>query len=54
MLGILKDYASKKTELLKLEATEKTALSLGTTTYIVLAAITLLFFIIVIKLRRAV
>ncbi|MBS1571637.1 MAG: phage holin family protein [Bacteroidetes bacterium] len=46
MLGILKDYASKKTELLKLEATEKTALSLGTTTYIVLAAITLLFFII--------
>ncbi|MBS1550138.1 MAG: phage holin family protein [Bacteroidetes bacterium] len=46
MLDLLKDYASKKAELLKLEATEKTAITAGTTTYLVIAAIVLLFFIV--------
>ena len=46
MLDLLKDYASKKTELFKLEATEKTALTAGTTAFIVIAAVVLLFFFI--------
>lgn len=46
MLDLLKDYASKKAKLLKLEATEKTAITAGTTTYLVIAAIVLLFFIV--------
>ncbi|WP_124643088.1 MULTISPECIES: phage holin family protein [Amniculibacterium] len=46
MLDVLKDYAHKKAELLKLEATEKTALTAGATTYFVLAAVVLLFFFI--------
>lgn len=44
MINLLKDYAGKRLELLKLEATEKTALTAGTTVVIVLMAIFGLFF----------
>jgi hypothetical protein len=50
MLNLLKDYAIKRTELLKLEATEKTALSIGTTVFLLLISIVLLFFIILLNI----
>jgi hypothetical protein len=50
MLNLLKDYAIKRTELLKLEATEKTALSIGTTVFLLLISIALLFFIILLNI----
>lgn len=46
MLDVLKDYATKRAELLKLEASEKTALTVGVTVYTLLAIIAILFFII--------
>jgi uncharacterized membrane protein len=50
MLDLLKDYASKRAELFKLEATEKTALTAGTTTYIALSVVILLFFFILLNM----
>lgn len=45
MIDIVKDYASKRIDLLKLQATEKSSVGAGTATFIVLAAIAALFFI---------
>lgn len=45
MINLLKDYASKRIELLKLEATEKTALTAGTITFVLLMVIAGLFFL---------
>ena len=45
MLNLLKEYAYKRADLLKLEATEKSVTILGTVIYIILALISLLFFV---------
>ena len=45
MLNLLKEYAYKRADLLKLEATEKSVTILGTVIYIVLALFSLLFFV---------
>lgn len=46
MVDIIKDFATKKLDLIKMEATEKSSLTIGTITYLSLAAIAGLFFII--------
>lgn len=45
MIDTLKDYAEKRLQLLKLEATEKSSLGVGNLVLIVLISISLLFFI---------
>lgn len=50
MLEILKEYAAKKVDLLKMEATEKTSITAGTFTYIILAVVAALFFIILLNI----
>ena len=50
MLDIVKDYASKRLELLKMEATEKSSVTAGTITYLSLAAVAGLFFIILLNI----
>ncbi|ACU07730.1 hypothetical protein FIC_01282 [Flavobacteriaceae bacterium 3519-10] len=49
MLDLLKDYASKRLDLLKMEATEKSSVSAGTFTYFALAAVAGLFFLILLN-----
>lgn len=49
MLDLLKDYASKRLDLLKMEATEKSSVSAGTFTYLALAAVAGLFFLILLN-----
>ena len=46
MVDIIKDFASKKIELLKMEATEKSSVTVGTLSYLIIAAVAALFFII--------
>ncbi len=46
MLDIIKDYAYKRADLLKLEVTEKSVTLIGTITFLVLAAFSSLFFVI--------
>lgn len=46
MVEIIKEFASKRLNLLKMEVTEKTSVTAGTITFLVLAAIAALFFII--------
>ncbi len=50
MLNLVKDYAEKRLDLLKMEATEKSSIAAGTTTYLVLAAVASLFFIILLNI----
>ncbi len=50
MIDLLKDYAGKKVELLKLEATEKSSLTAGTITYLVIIGIAFTFFIILLNI----
>lgn len=50
MLNLVKDYAGKRLELLKMEATEKSSVIAGTTTYLVLIAVLALFFIILLNI----
>lgn len=45
MVETLKEYATKRVDLLKIEATEKAVITAGTITYIVSATIAFLFFI---------
>ena len=45
MLDIIKEYSSKKIELLKLEATEKASLTVGTISFVVILAIAVIFFL---------
>lgn len=46
MIETLKEYASKRIDLLKIEATEKSSLSAGMITYLVLMLVAFGFFII--------
>ncbi len=46
MLNILKEYAYKRTDLLKIEATEKSVMLIGSITFIILTVFTVLFFVI--------
>lgn len=46
MIEIIKEFASKKIDLLKMEATEKTSLTVGTITFFSIVAVAFLFFII--------
>lgn len=50
MIDIVKDYASKRLDLLKMEATEKSSIGAGTATFIVLASVAALFFIILLNI----
>lgn len=50
MIDILKQYAAKRADLLKMEATEKTSVSLGTATFILLAIFVATFFIILLNI----
>lgn len=50
MLDLVKEYASKRLMLLKMEATEKSSVSAGTVTYLTLAAMATLFFIILLNI----
>lgn len=45
MLELIKEYVYKRADLLKLEATEKSATILGTVIYIILSLFSLLFFV---------
>lgn len=46
MLDLLKDYASKRLDLLKMEATEKSSVTAGTVTYLAIAVVACLFFLV--------
>ncbi|QDP86571.1 hypothetical protein FNJ88_13795 [Chryseobacterium sp. SNU WT5] len=46
MVEIIKEFATKKLDLLKMEATEKSALTAGTLTFLVIVSVAALFFII--------
>lgn len=46
MLDILKDYAYKRADLLKMEVTEKSVTIIGMITFLLLASLTALFFFI--------
>ncbi|WP_345988704.1 phage holin family protein [Chryseobacterium sp. Chry.R1] len=46
MIETLKEYASKRIDLLKIEATEKSSLSAGMITYLVILLVAFAFFII--------
>ncbi|MDC8103782.1 MULTISPECIES: phage holin family protein [Chryseobacterium] len=46
MIETLKEYASKRIDLLKIEATEKSSLSAGMITYLVVLLVAFAFFII--------
>ncbi|QOW09486.1 hypothetical protein Q73A0000_03450 [Kaistella flava (ex Peng et al. 2021)] len=46
MVDIVKEFASKKIDLLKMEMTEKSSITVGTLTYLLFAAVAALFFII--------
>lgn len=50
MLDLVKEYTSKKLTLLKMEATEKSSVTAGTVTYLTLAAVAALFFIILLNI----
>ncbi len=50
MIDTLKDYAEKRLELLKLQATEKSSLGAGNLVFIILVSITLLFFIVLLNI----
>ncbi len=46
MIEIFKEFASKKIDLLKMEATEKTSMTVGTITFFSVITVAFLFFII--------
>lgn len=46
MLDLVKDYATKRADLLKMEVTEKSVTLIGAFAFLVLAAFTALFFVI--------
>ncbi|UOE39827.1 phage holin family protein [Chryseobacterium suipulveris] len=50
MLDFVKDYASKRLDLLKMEATEKSSLTAGTVTFLAIASIAGIFFIILLNI----
>ncbi len=46
MIETIKDYASKRIDLLKIEATEKSSLSAGVITYLVVLLVAFAFFLV--------
>lgn len=50
MIDVLKDYATKRVDLLKMEATEKGSVTAGTVTILVLFSVAALFFIILLNI----
>ena len=46
MVDIVKEFATKKIDLLKMEMTEKSSITVGTLTYLLLGTVAALFFII--------
>lgn len=49
MLEVVKEYASKRLDLLKMEATEKSSVTAGTATYIVIIAFAAFFFFVLLN-----
>ena len=50
MIDIIKEYASKRVDLLKMEATEKGSLTVGTIIIVILLSFTALFFFILLNI----
>ena len=50
MLDLVKEYASKRLDLLKMEATEKSSITVGTLTFLIIAAIAGFFFIVLLNI----
>lgn len=50
MIEIVKEYASKRLELIKMELTEKASVGTGTLVFLLLSAIAFLFFIILLNI----
>lgn len=50
MVELVKDYASKRLDLLKMEATEKSSLTAGALTFLVIASVAAIFFIILLNI----
>ncbi|MEC5395182.1 phage holin family protein [Bergeyella sp. RCAD1439] len=50
MLNLTKDYLSKRLELLKLEATEKSAMGVGALAFLLILAFVLVFFVILLNI----
>ena len=46
MLDLIKEYAEKRLDLLKMEATEKSSVTAGTITFLAIAAVAGIFFLI--------
>ena len=46
MLDLVKEYAAKRLDLLKMEATEKSSVTAGTFTFLAIAAVAGLFFLV--------
>ena len=53
MVELIKDYATKRVELLKMEAMERGVLTAGTLTFIILSAIFTVFFLILLNIGIA-
>lgn len=53
MLDLIKEYTGKRFDLLKMEATEKSSVTAGTITYITIAVVALLFFIVLLNIAVA-
>lgn len=54
MVEIIKDYAAKRVELLKLSATEKGVVTAGTLTFMIMVAIFTVFFLILFNIGVAI
>lgn len=54
MVEIIKDYAAKRLELLKLSATEKGVVTAGTLTFLIMVAIFTVFFLILLNIGIAI
>lgn len=50
MLDLVKEYASKRLDLLKMEAAEKSSVTAGTITFLIMAAIAGFFFIVLLNI----
>ncbi|MFC6268903.1 phage holin family protein [Frigoriflavimonas asaccharolytica] len=50
MLDIIKDYSTKKIELLKMEATEKSSVAAGSILFMIIILVLILFFLILLSI----
>lgn len=53
MLDLVKEYASKRLDLMKLEAAEKSSITLGALTFLIIATIAAIFFIVLLNIGLA-